>query len=649
MIRRQPGLVVICVAAIVMLSLARAPVAWGAFGQQRANISKAVVSKSALPAGGEAMLAVVLEIDPGFHAQSRTPLEANLIKFDLKLDPVPALEFGEAVYPPGTIETYPALGQVSVYTGDVVVRVPVKVKGDAPAGPIQITGRLRYQACDAQACYPPETPKFKIDTSVVAASAAVEANEAELFADAQVLPPPGPVVPAPPAPAKVNDAPSAASTTAPATQAASTSAASMPPMIVDDASPKWGAMFALLMAFVAGILFNIVPCVLPVLPIKVLGFAEVAKHDRGKTISLATTFGAGIVSVFAVLAILILGLKKITWGQQFSNPYFAWGIIILLLVLSLWLFGVFNFNLPTAAYAFTPRHDTYPGNFVWGILTAILSTPCTGPLFPPLMLWAQSQPTALGVPAMMMVGVGMAFPYVLLSAFPEAARSFPRVGPWSELFKQMLGFILLGFTVFFAAGRFTHPAGQWWATVPVAVLAALYLMARTVQLTEHARPVAISAVLSVAIVTASVLTACRFSGVFDQRPAGGAMGEAVNWTPYSDSALEAARSANKIVLIKFTANWCLNCQYVEATVYHDQTAIESLRKHDVVTLKADLTDEDAPGWSRLRELTSTGGIPLTAIYAPGYSKPVQIASVYTTDTLVKTLDKLDAAKAVAAR
>jgi thiol:disulfide interchange protein len=151
-------------------------------------------------------------------------------------------------------------------------------------------------------------------------------------------------------------------------------------------------------------------------------------------------------------------------------------------------------------------------------------------------------------------------------------------------------------------------------------------------------------------VTASVLVACRFSGLFDPRPTGnGADTATVAWVPYSDPTVEAARKAGKIVLIKFTANWCLNCQYVEATVYHDATAIKSLRDHDVVTVKADLTKDDAPGWSRLRELTATGGIPLTAIYAPGYDKPVQISSVYTTDTLVKTLDQLAASKTALAQ
>ena len=600
---------------------------------KRAEVSRVEIEPAKVKPGDKVTLTVELDIKPGFHAQSRTPSQETLIKFDLKLGENRAFRFGEPVYPPGEDHEYAELGKLNVYTGKVTVRVPVEVAPDAPAGETTIGGRLRYQICDDKVCYIPESPKFSAKVTIDGTGASPSATRPATT----TAPTTAPVDIAVPPPPSLAVAPTA------------------PPVVVDDGgASKRGAAMWFMIAFVAGILFNIVPCVLPVLPIKVLGFAEVAQHDRAKTVLLATVFGAGVVSVFAVLAVLILVLKTITWGEQFANPIFAWGIVVLLLILSLWLFGILNINLPAGAYAFTPRHDTYVGNYLWGILTAVLSTPCTGPLFPPLMLWAQQQPTSVGVPAFMMVGVGMAFPYVALSFFPEVARKFPRVGPFAELFKQMLGFVLLGFTVFFAAGRFTSPAGQWWAVVPVAVMAATYLMARTVQLSKEARAVAVSSFVAVTILTASVVVALRFSGAFDPKPVaqGGGDGASttVAWTPYSDAALEAARKANKLVLVKFTANWCLNCQYVEATVFHDARAITALREHDVVTLKADLTDEDAPGWSRLRELTSTGGIPLTAIYAPGYEKPVQISSVYTTDTLVKTLEQLDGpAKAVAAR
>jgi thiol:disulfide interchange protein len=617
--------------AVVLAFLLPAP-ALHAQPKERAKITKTAFDRTAYHPGDKGMVAIVLDIPDGFHAQSHKPLDENLVKFEVRATKSDAVTFGEPVYPPGQVETYGALGKLSVYTLSVVVMVPFEVKADAPVGPLKLSGSLHYQLCDDNVCYPPESPKFSVETKVVAKGEETKANEA----DAALF--------------KKADAPAASTTQASTTltggggdggTSAAAAALSAPPVVAKTQGADWGVFTALGFAFVAGIMFNIVPCVLPVLPIKVLGFAEVAQHDRAKTMLLSGLFSLGIISVFAVLALFIIVLKKFSWGEQFSNPWFAWGIVTLLLVLSLWLFGILNVNLPPAAYAFTPRHDTLTGNYLWGILTAVLSTPCTGPLLPPVLLWAASQPQVVGVAGMMMVGVGMAFPYLVLSAMPEVARKFPRVGPWSELFKQILGFVLLGFTVFFATGRLTHGAEQWWAVVPVALTAGLYLMARTVQLSKEARPVATASFVAVAMVTVTSLVAIRFTDF----SFGGNSPNSVAWTPYSEDAFEAARKANKLVLVKFTASWCLNCKYVEGTVFHDDKAIASLRKHDVVTLKADLTEDNAAGWPRLKAIAGdTAGIPLTAIFAPGYEKPVPIAGVYTTGTLVSTLDQLDTPK-----
>jgi thiol:disulfide interchange protein DsbD len=464
---------------------------------------------------------------------------------------------------------------------------------------LKISGKIFYQACDDKACFAPQKTPFVVETKVVPASEPVALANTQLFANFD-----------------------------PMVFAAGKTVAAEPAIVIgDDNAPKWSLATALAIAFFAGMLFNVMPCVLPVLPLKAASFYEVAQHHRSKTLLLAGVFSLGIISVFAVLSIVIL-FRHRNWGEQFSNPYFAWGIVILMFVMSLAMFGAFAILLPKRVYEFAPRHDSYMGNFGMGILTAVLSTPCTAPLFPPLMLWASAQPRSVGVPAMLMVGVGMAFPYVLLSAFPEMARRFPRVGPWSELVKQMMGFLLLGAAVFFASGQLLHGATMWWPMVAVAAIASLYLMGRSVQLSKNALPVAISSVLAVLMLGSTIWIAVFMS-------TGG-----VNWTPYSDEALAQARAAHKIALVKFTANWCLNCQTVEATVYHDKNAIQALQEHDVVMLKADLSKEDAAGWPLLKKLNPTGGIPLTAIYAPGSDQPIQISSVYTTQTLLRVLDQI---------
>ena len=130
------------------------------------------------------------------------------------------------------------------------------------------------------------------------------------------------------------------------------------------------------------------PCVLPVLPLKIMGFYEAAQHSRRRSIALGAVFSLGLVASFAVLAILVVGLRTLEWGGLFQKTWFTVTIVIVLSAMALSLFGLFTVNLPTGIYQFSPRHDTYVGNFLFGILTAALSTPCTFGMFVGLLTWA---------------------------------------------------------------------------------------------------------------------------------------------------------------------------------------------------------------------------------------------------------------------
>jgi thiol:disulfide interchange protein len=633
-----------------------APLASAQPVSDRAKTS-AVLNQSSVAPGQEVVLAVIVDIKRGFHAQSHAAQEPN-IPLVVRPDPNPSAQFAEPVYPPGTDETYPGLGTINIYTGKVVVYVPARIAQDAKPGAMTLSGTARYQICDDKMCFAPERGKWGVETKVVAKGEPTPANAGEVFAayrppasivyaapDAATTSPTSRTsVPAPPPP------PTDVSKSRTPAAGKSSLKPGPPPIDVGDDKPAYSFGTALGVAFLIGVLFNVMPCVLPVLPLKAMGFYEVAQHHRGKTILLALAFSLGIIAVFAALALLIVVFKAIGWSELFSRWWFAWSIILLLFVLSLGMFGAFTVNVvPSSLYSMTPRHDTYVGNFLFGILAAVLSTPCTAPLLPGLIIWAQTQPTAIGVASMVQVGVGMAFPYIVLSAFPEAARKFPRVGPWSELVKQMMGFLLLGSAVFFAAGRLIHSNAFWWSLAPVAAVASLYLMARTVQLSQNARAVAVASVLAV-LMTGSVIFLAAYmtaGGGFEPVPSGDTNARSpliasatVDWQPYSDVALEQARAEGKIVLVKFTAHWCLNCQAIEAAVFrNNQETADALRKLGVVTLKADLTEDDAPGWPRLKQLNSSGGIPLTAIYVPGYEQPAQLTSVYKTRTLVRVLDQ----------
>ena len=581
----------------------------------------ATLNQSALRPGDEAVLAVIVDIQDGYHSQSHQPLDANLVPFVVKLDATPALDAKPPLYAEGRIEEYPALGRLSVYTGRVVTYVPVRVKADAKSGDVTIGGTVKLQICDDQMCFQPEELTFTMPAEVAAKDAKVEAVERQLFTEY---------------PARQSAQSSSTPATAPTTQGAVT-------MFDSGGGTTWSTPFAFGAAFLAGLLFNIMPCVLPVLPIKAKGFYEVAHHQRSRAFIFGLVFSLGLISVFAVLAVLVLVLKAITWGDLFSNPFFVWTIVGLLVFLAMGMFGGYDVGLPNFIYNLQPRHDTVPGNFFWGALMAVLATPCTAPLLPPLLLWATSQPVALGVPAIIMVGVGMAFPYLILSAFPELARGLPRSGPGAELFKQMLGFMMLAAAAYFAGGRLVHGTGFWWIVVAVVAVAAFYLMARTVQISRSAVPVAVSSILAVAMLGGILWWTARINGLL-RPPTTSAGAVAAKWVPYSDAEFDAARAAGKFVLVKFTANWCATCQVIEGNVYQEPKVWQTLQERDVVPFKVDLTNSNAPGKSLLLKLNPAGGIPLTAIYPARGDQPIVLASIYSTDTLLAALDEATRAR-----
>ena len=575
--------------------------------------------------GQQVVVAVVLDVEEGYHAQSHRPLQDFLIPYELKDISLEGGSAEQPLYPQGHIENYPAIavdgdGDLSVYTDRAVTFLPVTVASDVkPGSVLQVSGTAQYQICDDQNCFPPKNVPWSVEVPIASEAVLASGESASLFDDFE------------------ERQAVAESTDAEPDDAAEAALAD----IVGEDAKTWSAGWAFLMAICAGLIFNIMPCVLPVLPMKAWGFYEVANHNRGKSFALGLVFAAGLISVFIALAILILPLKLISWGSQFSNPWFIWPLVALLVVLGFGLFGAFTTSLPESVYRFTPRHDTYSGNFAFGALTAILATPCTAPLLPPVLLWAAAQPTTVGVMSVAAVGVGMALPYLILSLFPQLARNFPRSGPWPELFKQMLGFLMLAAAAYFAGGRLLAAPTFWWLPIAVIATASLYLIVRTAQLSNNALPVGIACAIAVVALFGGIAIT-PLAGTFSTQAGGagsgdGAAAPAGGFAHFEDEAFEAARASGRPVLVKFTANWCITCQAIERTVYSQPDVWNALADKDVAVFKVDLTNSGVPGEDLLYELNESGGIPLTAIWIPGRREPVVISSLYTADQLQRVL------------
>lgn len=563
---------------------------------------EAKLNWDALHRGQQAVVAVVVQIPEGYHAQSATPIDKeNSIAFMVTPANIPAVKALAPVYPAGQDQEYPELGKLNVYTGQVIAYVPMQLASDAPLGALNLSGKVQVQMCDDRVCFPPASISYAVETQVVPTSQAVAAANGEVF--------------------KAFDPRVFVSPTAAAVEI------QLFGWTFHLGSSQYGLAFAV--AFVVGIIFNLMPCVLPVVPLKAIGFYQAAQHNRARCLLLGVIFSLGLLAVFAVLAVLVI-VQQRAWGQLFAQGWFVWSIVAVLVVMAAGQLGAFSIGLPTAVYSYVPSHSSLVGNFLFGGFTAILSTPCTAPMFVGILVWAAQQPSWVGIATVMDVGLGMAAPYLVLAGFPELARKLPRAGAWSELLKQFMAFLLLAVAAYFAAGRLIAGNGYLWVVFAVVAAGGVFLVVRTARLSRTSRAIGVASAIAV-VLAGSVLW-------FTLKLTGGGH-ELIPWQMYSAQAFESAVMNGQVVMVEFTANWCANCKELESRVFTDPKAAEEIKRLGVTPIRADLTREDAAGWPKLQAINPSGGIPLTVIYSPKLAEPIQLSSIYTTANLVAAMEK----------
>ncbi|HQY87828.1 MAG TPA: cytochrome c biogenesis protein CcdA [Tepidisphaeraceae bacterium] len=572
---------------------------------------RAVLNYDKLQPGAQAIVAIELKVDEGFHAQSHAPLDENLIALEILMTGDERSTIYEPIYPVGKRVEYPLLGELDVYEGTTIFFVPIEIKSDASLGALKLSGQMLIQICDDEQCFAPTRIPLSIETSIVGMNDSISPVESKLFAafDPGVW-----------SKLRIQQTPT--------TQSTSTSNSN------ESSSIVWGfdlksPLTMFIAALVAGLLMNVMPCVLPVLPLKAMGFYHAAQHDRKKCFGLGVAFSIGMVSAFAVLAIPIIVMRSVGWGELFSNVWFSGAIVVLLVIVALMSLGIFELVLPTKIYALEASHTSYSGNFLWGVFTAILSTPCTFGALATVLAVALTWPSWVGVSVMITLGIGMAMPYLLLSAFPQFAGRVPKAGAWGSIIKQAMAFVMLAIAAFFAAPllpKSLRGETLWWIIFAFIALGGLFVIVRGVMVRASSRAVAIASVVSVSLVGLWLMATLYLT-----RPTG-------EWIAFSESRLVELREEHPIVVVKFTADWCSNCHVIESSVFGNESTRAELMSRDVVLVKADLSDESAEGWPLLRKLNPAGSIPLTAVYRRGEAEPVLLNGIYGSERLLSATE-----------
>lgn len=424
--------------------------------------------------------------------------------------------------------------------------------------------------------------------------------------------------------------------------------------------PRPSLFLYLFFAVVGGLILNIMPCVLPVIALKVFGLVKMAGDHPAQVKKLGWFFSLGILASFLLLAFIVILLQiagqQVGWGFQFQEPLFVIAMSAIVFAFGLSLFGVYEIRVPGAAISGvgavvskqSGEGKGYAASFWEGVFATILATPCTAPFLGSALGFAFSQSWWTILLIFTAVAFGMALPYLILTTRPGWMKYLPKPGAWMETAKQFMGFLMMATLLWllYVLGKQLGIEGVIWTSAFLLCLGvSCWLVGRFATLTA-------TRTRSVITWGAAILIAAGgywffLENVLDVRhalagppsTAGTTGGEGIRWEPFSLSTLEAKLQERNPVFLDFTAEWCLTCKVNERTVLADREVVRKLRTEGLVTMKADWTNRN-PDITRLLQKFGRSGVPLYVLFPAGRpTQPIVLPEVITPGIVIEAIDK----------
>ncbi len=629
------------------------------FGGAEPDVEASVQQRYAsVPRGGLLPVAVTLTHRNGFHTwpveghADLGPDFAFAVRTEVKLSPnspewasvqgalqLPELYEATVADPTGEQATV----KRPTYHETAVFYLPVSIADNAPLGEQKLTIALAYQACDDMTCLPPEFPEFEITFTVVeAGQSPVDASgigstfEGMAAFDFDQVD----------APASPGDSTGA--------QGEASAPVDRSLFGFDIGSGLWALFLA---SFIGGALLNLMPCVLPVIPIKIMTLSQHAQSDRKRTFMLGLWMAVGVAAFWIGVGIPVAATaNSIDPSTVFSYWPVTLGMGLIIILMAFGIMGMFTISLPKSTYMFNPKADSPSGSFLFGIMTAVLGLPCFGPIVGGLLAGGTALPASTVMVVFIGLGVGMAAPYLILSANPALVKKVPQTGPAGELVKKSMGFLMLAAGAFFATTGvktllknkpYLATDIEWLIALLLIVAAGLIVLLGARKAAKSAGGKVAVAAIGLGITTLAVWGITDFAGTarfeYEQRqerlaeaPSGEGGVVSGVWLEFSEARLNEALDQGKAVFVDFTADWCVTCRAFKRRVLEPEPVYSRLRQDDIVIMEADF---DRPEVKRfLKDQVGKTGIPAWVVYGPDFDAPRTVDS-FTRDELQRLLDE----------
>lgn len=413
-------------------------------------------------------------------------------------------------------------------------------------------------------------------------------------------------------------------------------------------------------AIVGGLLLNIMPCVLPVVALKIFGLVKMAGDRPERITRLGWAFSAGILFSFLVLALLVVLLQlageQVGWGFQFQEPLFVIAMAAIVFAFGLSLFGVYEIQVPgaavngiSAALAQNERRGAgYGASFAEGVFATILATPCTAPFLGSALGFAFSQTWWVIIGIFSSVAFGMSLPYLILTARPAWLKYLPKPGAWMETAKQFMGFLMMAtllWLLYILGKQLGVEAVIWTGAFLLSVGVGCWIVGRFATLVASRGAYRLAWIVALVVVVGGYFLFLEsalnvrgvIAGIATAGPAAEGERGGIRWKPFTLAGLQEDLRGEYPVFVDFTAEWCLTCKVNEKTVFGARQVVEAFEKSHAIAVRADWTSRN-PDITRLLARFGRSGVPLYVVFPPGKADaPIILPEVITPGMVIEAL------------
>lgn len=540
------------------------------FGMQKDLVKvKAFQSFDKVYPDSEFKIALETNVEDTWHINSDKPYDEFLIPTEVTIVENQNFQLIKVAYPePHDFKLAFSEEPLSVWEGTIYFGALIKAKKELSPGYYQLIVELNYQACNDISCLAPTFTSDTIEVEIADKQAVVNQINQEKFKEidlgfSQAL-------------------------------EEGTTDSSDP---ISDALESHGLLLGLFFVFLGGLALNLTPCVYPLIPITIGYFGGQSEGSTGKLTLMGLLFILGLAVTYSLIGV-VTSLTGAVFGALLQNPIVILAVVAILLVLSLSMFGVYEFKLPDkwVAKAGGAKAGLY-GAFFMGLTMGIVAAPCIGPFVIGLVTYvATKQDPYFGFLLFFVLAVGLGFPYLFLAIFSGKIKSLPRAGEWMEAVKHIFGIILIGMALYFILPLLPDEITGY--VLPVFMIgSALYLL-----LFEKSA----NKVLGFRIFKIVFAVLILAIGIYAMVPT---ESKSVDWEPYTDQAM--AEITGRGIIIDFYADWCIPCKELDALTFSDPDVIKLSEEFE--TYKADMTESLSPEVEALREKYKIIGVPTVLV------------------------------------